>query len=437
MSKDLSQNVDTSQRLVIGGIIMHIEELKYRVRDIVRGFIDDAENGVRAFGGNLDVRPPYQREFIYSDDKQKKVIDTVIKGYPLNVFYWGTTDIPGQYEMIDGQQRTMSICRFVRNQYSVEFNGNDCNFSSLPQDIQSAILDYELVIYKCDGQDSEKLAWFETINIASEALTQQELRNAVYTGPWLADAKRYFSRSNCPAMKLAGDYLRGQPIRQEILEEVLRWASNAVKMKIDDYMALHKHDGNAEYLWTYFQDVIRWVRSVFGSSFRDMKGVSWGTLYNKYHEQHYVDESGNILSVIDGNKCLHQHSDFLKEIERLQDDEDVTSRVGIYEYVLLGDVRKLSIRKFPDKIKSKKYKMQGGLCALCHKRFELKDMVADHITPWSQGGRTIEGNCQLLCIGCNSGKSAKKETAVNEVPCKNCAKPVKPGMFCQFCGTKN
>lgn len=416
---------------------MIIEELKYKVRNIVSGYAEDDETGVRAFGGSLDVRPPYQREFIYSDDKQRKVIDTIIKGYPLNVFYWGTTDIPGQFELIDGQQRTISICRFVRNKYSIEYNGNDCYFSSLPQDIQNAILDYELVIYKCDGVDSEKLAWFETINIASEALTSQELRNAVYTGPWLADAKRYFSRRDCPAKKLADEYLKGDPIRQEILEEVLRWASNASKMKIDDYMGLHKHDRNAEYLWNYFQDVVRWVRQVFGSQLQNMKSVSWGILYNKYHEQHYVDENGNILSVIDGNKCLHTHVDFLVEVGRLQEDDDVSSRSGVFEYVLLGDVRKLSIRKFHDKIKLKKYKMQGGLCALCHKHFELKDMVADHITPWAKGGRTVEGNCQLLCVGCNSGKSDKKETAVTEIACKNCAKPVKPGMFCQFCGTKN
>lgn len=416
---------------------MIIEELKYKVRDLIKGYVDDEEQGVRAFSGYLDIRPPYQREFIYSDDKQRKVIDTVIKGYPLNVFYWGTTGVSGYYELIDGQQRTLSICRFIRNQYSIDWNGNECNFASLPQDVQEKILNYELTIYKCDGGDSEKLAWFETINIASEALTNQELRNAVYTGPWLADAKRYFSKTNCPAMKLASDYPRGTPNRQEILEEVLRWASNASKMKIDDYMGLHKLESDATYLWDYFQTVIRWVREVFGSQFRDMKGVSWGTLYNKYHEQHYIDGNGNILCVVDGNKCLHQHSIFLAEIARLQDDDDVTARAGIFEYVLSGDERKLSIRKFHEKIRTKKYNMQGGLCALCHCHFEQKDMVADHITPWSKGGRTVEGNCQMVCVSCNSAKSGRKETAITEVPCKNCSKPVKPGMFCQFCGTKN
>ena len=181
---------------------MVIEELKYKVRDIVKGYTDDEENGVRAFSGSLDVRPPYQREFIYSDDKQQKVIETVMKGYPLNVFYWGTTGIVGQFELIDGQQRTMSICRFVTGAYSIKYDGNDCTFQGLPQDAQNSILNYELTIYKCDGTDEEKLAWFETINIASEALTAQELRNAVYTGAWLSDAKRYFSKTNCPAVIL-------------------------------------------------------------------------------------------------------------------------------------------------------------------------------------------------------------------------------------------
>lgn len=416
---------------------MLIEELKFKVRDIVKGFVDDDEKGVRAFSGNLDVRPPYQREFIYSDDKQARVIDTVIKGFPLNVFYWGTTGIPGQYELIDGQQRTISICRFVMNQYSIQFRGNDCLFASLPQDIQNRILDYELVIYKCDGSDSDKLAWFETINIASEALTNQELRNAVYVGPWLAAAKQYFSKTNCPAMKLASEYLRGTPNRQEVLEEVLKWAANADKCKIDEYMANHKNDLNAYPLWEYFQAVIKWVRDTFGSSFRDMKSVSWGILYNKYHDGHYVDDKGNIMCVIDGVECLHTHQEFLAEIERLQDDEEVTARAGIYEYVLLGDAKKLSIRKFPDKIKVKKYRQQGGMCALCGKPFDISNMVADHITPWSKGGRTVEGNCQVLCVACNSAKSAKKETASDEVPCRQCGKPVKAGMFCSFCGTKN
>lgn len=416
---------------------MRIEELKYKVRDIVKGYIDDAEYGVRAFSGGLDVRPPYQREFIYTDDKQRKVIDTVIKGYPLNVFYWGTTDVSGQYELIDGQQRTLSICRFVKNGYSIEYNNNSCTFSGLPQDIQNKILDYELTIYTCSGSDSEKLAWFETINIASEALTAQELRNAVYVGPWLADAKRYFSKPDCPAVKLGGDYLRGTPIRQEVLEEALRWISNYQHCKIDDYMSDHKNCSNADELWQYFQAVIKWTRSTFGSKFRDMKGVSWGVLFNKYHDDHFINEHGQIRCFIDGEEGLHTQAELFAEIERLQDDEDVTARAGIYEYVLHGDDRKLSIRKFSDKIKQKKYRQQGGLCALCQKPFAEKDMVADHITPWSRGGRTVEGNCQLVCVMCNGRKSNRKETAVDEVTCKNCGKPVRAGMFCQFCGTKN
>lgn len=416
---------------------MVIDELKYKIRDIVKGYIDDEENGVRAFSDCLDVRPPYQREFIYSDEKQKKVIDTIIKARPLNVFYWGTTGISGRYELIDGQQRTISICRFVNGLYSISYNGNDVTFQGLPQDVQNQILNYNLTIYKCDGTDSEKLEWFETINIASEALTPQELRNAVYTGSWLADAKKYFSKTNCPAVSLGGDYIKGVPNRQEILEEALKWISNAKGIKLTEYMDLHKNDLDARELWDYFQDIIRWVRSTFGTPSKEMKNVSWGILYNNYHKEHYVDDNGKILCVIDGVEALFTKSDFLNEIIRLQEDDEVTSRVGIYDYVLSGNERKLSTRKFPDKIKLKKYKQQGGKCALCQRPFSIDDMTADHITPWSQGGKTVEGNCQVLCVECNSKKSAKKEVATNEVTCKNCGKPVKLGMFCQFCGTRN
>lgn len=416
---------------------MIIEELKYKVKDIARGYKDDDENGIVAFSGFLDVRPPYQREFVYSDDKQKKVIDTIIKGYPLNVFYWSTTSLSGYYELLDGQQRTISICKFVNNEYSIEYNGIDVTFSNLPSNIQSDILNYELSIYKCDGSDSEKLAWFETINIASEALTPQELRNAVYTGTWLSDAKRYFSKTNCPAVSLAGDYIKGIPNRQEILELALKWVANRDNLKIEGYMDAHKNDRDASDLWNYFRDVIDWVKTTFGMSTLDLKGVQWGILYNKYSEKRYVDNRGNITCFIDSIEGQHTREELAAEILRLNDDDEITSRVGIFEYVLSGDERKLSVRKFPDKIKIKKFHQQGGCCALCKKPFDISQLSADHITPWSKGGKTVEGNCQLLCVSCNSRKSNKKETATDECSCINCSKPVKRGMFCTFCGTKN
>ena len=426
--------------VVIRSFNMNIQEIKVQIRHLADNYQDNDENGVVAFHGDLNVRPPYQREFIYTPDKQKKVIDTIIKGYPLNVFYWGTTSISGRYELIDGQQRTCSICDFVSGKYSIQYGGNDCTFSALPHDIQDRILDYELTVYKCDGNDSEKLAWFETINIASEALTPQELRNAVYTGAWLADAKRYFSKTNCPAINLGKDYLKGSPIRQEVLEEVLKWAADSEGLKIDTYMAAHKDDNFpiiCEDHGDYFTDVINWVKSVFTDTYKDMKNVKWGILYNKYHEKCTPDEKGNILCSYYSDYNTHSHSELLKEIQRLHDDEDVTSVQGIYEYVLSGDERKISIRKFPDKIKMKIYKQQGGLCKHCGKAFDFEDMVGDHITPWSKGGKTVEGNCQLLCVTCNSKKSNKTEKADNQAFCVNCGKLVTKGMFCQFCGTKN
>lgn len=416
---------------------MYIERLDFRIRDIYKGFNDDGEGGVTALSGCLDVRPPFQREFIYDDAQQRRVIDTILHEYPLNVFYYGTTGITGRYQLIEGQQRTMSFCKFIKGDFSIPYNGAEMTFSGLPLDIQERILNYELLIYKCDGTDSEKLAWFETINIASEPLTSQELRNAVYTGTWLNDAKKYFSRTNCPAIQLGGNYIKGQPLRQEILEDVLQWVSNAQGIKITDYMDRHKNDTSATELWEYYNNVIKWVRSTFGDGFKDMRNVKWGILYNRYHEQHYVDEMGNIMCTVDGVELLHPKKALLEEVQRLQDDDEVTSRQGIYEYILSGDERKLSIRKFPDKIKAKKYRQQGNKCADCQRVFPYEDLVADHITPWSKGGKTVEGNCQLLCVECNSRKSNKSEIAVDEIACKKCGKAVKVGMFCQYCGTKN
>ena len=374
-------------------------------------------------------------------DKAKqiiKVIDTIIKERPLNVFYWGTTSIPSQFELIDGQQRTISICEFVTDKYTIDYNGEAKKFCTLPLDIKNKILDYELTIYRCDGDDSEKLEWFETINIASEPLTTQELRNAVYTGMWLSDAKRYFSKSNCPALNIGKDYVRGNANRQEILEEVLKWAADADNMKIDEYMAAHKNDADAKALWEYFERVIDWVKATFTDYYKDMNKVMWGYLYNRYSKKCSVDKNNNILcTYYNSTPGIHTHDEMLMEIRRLHDDDDVTSQQGIYDFVLSGNERKLSIRKFPDKIKRAVFDKQGVICAYCEQPFDYDDLVCDHITPWSKGGKTVKGNCQLLCVKCNSSKSNKSEKPSNESTCINCGKPVKKGMYCQFCGTKN
>ena len=218
------------------------------VRDLVAGYRNDEEEGVVAYGGRLDVRPKYQREFIYKPEQQQAVVDTVTKSYPLNVMYWAVRE-DGTYEVIDGQQRTLSVCEYVAGRFAYMFR----YFGNLTQDEQDAILDYELTVYFCEGTDSEKLEWFKTINIAGEELTDQELLNAVYAGPWTADLKRYFSRPSGPAEGLGGRYLRGDPIRQDYLATVLKWKSGG---DVKKYMAIRQHEPSAAEEWLYFKSVI-------------------------------------------------------------------------------------------------------------------------------------------------------------------------------------
>ena len=361
---------------------MEIELHKITIRQLTEGYEDNAESGVKAFGGKLDVRPPFQREFVYNEKQRDAVIDTVTNGFPLNVMYWATRD-DGTYEIIDGQQRTISICQYVNGDFAFFFK----YFYNLKQDEAAKILDYELQIYICSGTDSEKLKWFRTINIAGEKLTEQELRNAVYSGSWVSDAKRYFSKNNCAAYGLASKYLNGSPIRQDYLETALYWISRNVGIEI--YMGKHQHDNNAIELWNYFQSVISWVKAIFPKYRKEMKGVDWGWLYDKFHTQN--------LNV---QQLESRVSDLMK-------DSDVQKKSGIYPYVLDGDERHLGIRAFDDNTKREVYENQNGICKICGNHFEIEQMEADHITPWCQGGHTVKENCQMLCKKCNREKSGK------------------------------
>lgn len=247
---------------------MEIELKHIKVKDLCEGYINNDENGVFGYGGKLNIRPPYQREFVYSDSKRLAVIDTLTQNFPLNVMYWSVCE-DGTFEIIDGQQRTISICQYVAG----DFAHNMRYFHNLSDDEKQQILNYELTIYFCTGTDSEKLKWFQTINIAGEELTKQELRNAVYSGSWVTDAKRYFSKSNCPAMKMGSDYLKGSANRQDYLETVISWISHK---NIEIYMAKHQNDPNAAALWMYFNSVITWVQATFPKKRKQMKGLDWG-----------------------------------------------------------------------------------------------------------------------------------------------------------------
>lgn len=360
---------------------MKIELHHIPIRDLVAGYEDNAENGVKAYGGKLDVRPPYQREFVYKDKQRDAVIDTVQKDFPLNVMYWVKIG-EDSYEVLDGQQRTLSICQYHNNEFTLNYLG----FANLPRDKQEQFLNYPLMVYICEGTDSEKLDWFKTINIAGEKLTEQELRNSVYTGPWLADAKRYFSKTAGPAYGLGHQLLKGSPIRQDYLETVINWIS---KGDIEAYMAKHQQDINANELWIYYQAVINWVNTLFPEKYyrREMRGQAWGDLYNTYHQNNYDAQA------------------FETEIKRLIQDDDVQKHSGIYPYLFDRQEKHLSLRAFTDNQKRKKYEEQGGLCPHCQKHYDYKEMDGDHITPWSQGGKTIPSNLQLLCKDCNRKKS--------------------------------
>ncbi len=242
------------------------------------------------------------------------------------------------------------------------------------------------MVYLCGGADSEKLEWFRTINIAGEKLSDQELRNAVYSGSWVSDVKRYFSKNGCPAYGMGSDYLNGSPIRQEYLETAIKWIS---KGKIENYMAQHQHDQNGNALWIYFQSVITWVGTTFTKKRKFMKGVDWGSLYNQFKDEQYDTTT------------------IEEETAKLILDDDVTKKSGIYPYILTRNEKYLSIRAFTDAIKQKGYEQQKGVCTICKEYFEISEMEADHITPWHEGGKTIESNCQMICKNDNRTKSGK------------------------------
>ena len=374
--------------------MMTIKQIEVTVGDIARGYINNEEQGIRGYGGQLDIRPPYQREFIYNESEQQAVISTVLKGYPLNVMYWvrRSEDAEYPYEVMDGQQRTLSLCEYVDGKFAYDFK----NFFNQPADIQKLILDYPLTIYLCEGEPSEKLEWFKTINIAGKPLNEQEINNAVYAGPFVTDAKRHFSKSNCGASRLGKDLVNGRPLRQELLKKALEWMAEhetreGKPQSAVGYMAEHQHDPNANNLWTYFQNVLNWTITNFDlKRFKKiMKGLNWALYYDKYHS-----------TTLDT-------ADLASRISKLILDSDVQKQMGIIPYVLTGDERHLDLRCFPDDIKRVVWEKQHHICPSCQKEFDYEFMEGDHITPWREGGRTVIENCQMLCRECNRRKGGR------------------------------
>lgn len=373
---------------------MKIELHEVTIRELVEGFKDNDEEGVVGYGGRLDIRPKYQRNFVYSTDDERRVISTIRKGFPLNIMYWVKRE-DGTFEVLDGQQRILSICHYRYGKYAVRDEKRDedlyyHNYDDAPEE-QEKILDYKLMVYFCEGTYTEKLAWFKTINIAGLKLTEQELRNATFTGSWLTDAKRHFSKRDCPAQDLGSKYVKPnyEVNRQGLLELALLWMNNGSVEKLKEYMRTNQNEQNANELWLYFQRVINWVKATFPNYRKEMKGVDWGMLYNKYKDEQY--DTATIES----------------EISELMQDEDVTNKRGIYYYVLTREEKYLNLRAFPDSIKRAVYEKQQGVCIKCGKHYDISEMEGDHITPWSEGGKTSVDNCQMLCRDCNRRKSNK------------------------------
>lgn len=368
---------------------MKIALQNIKVSALVAGYEDKGEGGVRGYGGRLNIRPAFQREFIYKEKQRNEVINTVRKNFPLNTMYWA---VAGEgFELMDGQQRTVSVCQYVSGDFSVEIDGSPMFFNNLTAEKQKQILDYDIAVYVCEGTEGEKLDWFKIINIAGLKLTDQELRNAIYSGPWLADAKRWFSKTGAPAMQDGRDKLvNGSTIRQEVLETALDWFTSG---KIENYMSAHQHDKDAQELWQYWQAVFDWVKRVFpnqdSARAKLMKGLPWGEFYNKHK-----DDKLNA-------------AELEKRIVALIDDDEVDSKKGIYEYILTGNEKTLSLRAFDEKTKQKIYATQKGICPVCKKHYDIGSMEADHIIPWSKGGKTTPDNCHMLCKMDNRTKSGK------------------------------
>lgn len=370
---------------------MKIELKKIKIKELVEGYERDEESGaVLGYNKNLNIRPPYQREFVYKVKQRNEVIRTIFKGFPLNSIYW-VKNGKNSYEVLDGQQRIISICDYYNGTFSV----GSQYFQNLPQDKKEDILNYKLMVYICEGEDSEKLEWFRVINIAGVTLTEQELRNAAYVSAWLSDAKRRFSKRNSLAEQKGGQYLKGESLRQEFLETAIAWIVDKRDDKaICEYMAKNSKDSkNSDELWGYFCAVIDWIEMKFPKYRKEMKGLEWGFFYNKYKDKDL------------------DAAELENKIAKLMQDSEVQKKSGIYEYLLSGNEKYLNLRAFDENIKREVYEKQKGICANkkcpnAGKKFEIEEMEADHIKAWSKGGKTTIENCQLLCRECNRVKSS-------------------------------
>jgi len=374
------------------------------VKDICDGFVYNEAEGKGLFGlsGKLTIQPEYQRNYIYADGKKDvAVIESILKGYPLGLIYFNTAK-DGQFEVLDGQQRITSIGRFLTFKFAIkDENGMEQYFDSLPKDKQKKIEKTKLLIYECQGEESEIKQWFKTINIAGVPLNSQELLNAIYSGPFVTLCKEEFSNSQNANIQKWSAYVKGSANRQDFLERALDWVS---KGNIDNYMSGHRNDTNISQLKNYFHSVIDWASTLFLDVEKEMSGLEWGRLYEEYHKIAYDPKSVS------------------KQVQLLLEDSYVTNKKGIFEYIL-GDSKEsklLNVRVFSEATKKSVYTTQTKVakekgtsncshCAIGHsanreKIWALKDMDADHVTAWSKGGGSDIKNCEILCKPHNRAK---------------------------------
>jgi hypothetical protein len=375
------------------------------VDDICDGFVYNQLEGKGLFGlgGKLTIQPEYQRNYIYAEGggkREQAVIHSLLKGYPLGLIYFNKV-AADEFEVLDGQQRITSIGRFVTNKFAVMDGTNPQNFDSLPADQQKRIKDAKLLIYECEGTETEIKQWFETVNIAGVPLNEQELLNAIYSGPFVTKAKEEFSNSQNANIQKWSAYIKGSANRQDFLERALDWVS---KGDIGSYMSAHRNDKNINELKAYFNAVIDWVSTVFTDVLPEMCGLEWGRMYETYHGKNYDPKkmSGGV--------------------QKLTADDYVTNRKGIFEYLLGGSIDKklLAVRVFDEKTKRVAHNKQTqgaqakgkSNCPLCavgenankSRIYRLDEMDADHVSAWSKGGESSAKNCQMLCITHNRAK---------------------------------
>lgn len=375
------------------------------VAAICDGFVYNQLEGRGLFGlgGKLTIQPEYQRNYIYADGggkKEQAVIHSLLKGYPLGLIYFNEVG-EDKFEVLDGQQRITSIGRFVTNKFAIMDNGNPKNFDSLPADQQAKIRDSKLLIYECEGTETEIKQWFETINIAGVPLNPQELLNAIYSGPFVTLAKTEFSNSQNANIQKWSAYIKGSANRQDFLERALDWVS---KGDIGGYMSGHRKKGNINELKTYFNGVIDWASTVFRDVEKEMQGLEWGRLYEQYHSKSY--DPAKVSA----------------EVKRLYGDPYIKNRRGVFEYILGGlqDLKLLDVRVFDEATKKSVYATQitaaeassTSNCPLCavspgpnkSKIWKFAEMDADHVSAWSKGGGSSPKNCQMLCTTHNRAK---------------------------------